>query len=39
LPAADLEVALLSRGNGRRCFQRLTDDEVAALLEVGTTPS
>ena len=33
LPAADLEVALLSRGNGRRCFRRLTDDEVSALLE------
>ena len=33
LPAADLEVALLARGNGRRCFRRLTDDEVAALLE------
>ena len=29
LPAADLEVALLVRGNGRRCFQRLTDDDVA----------
>ena len=32
LPAADLEVALLSRGNGRRCFRRLDDDAVAALL-------
>jgi proteasome alpha subunit len=39
LPAAELEVALLSRGNGRRCFQRLTDDEVAAWLAAGTTPS
>jgi proteasome alpha subunit len=32
LPVADLEVALLDRGNGRRCFRRLTDDEVSALL-------
>jgi proteasome alpha subunit len=35
LPAADLEVALLARGNGRRCFRRLGDDEVAALLAPG----
>ena len=32
LPAADLEVALLARGNGRRCFRRLDDDQVAAIL-------
>ena len=32
LPPTDLEVALLARGNGRRCFRRLGDDEVAALL-------
>jgi proteasome alpha subunit len=32
LDATDLEVAVLSRSNGRRCFQRLADDEVAALL-------
>jgi proteasome alpha subunit len=32
LGAADLEVALLSRSNGRRCFRRLSDDEVAAAL-------
>jgi len=32
LPAADLEVALLARGNGRRCFRRLTDAEVSAHL-------
>ena len=32
LPPGDLEVALLARGNGRRCFRRLADDEVAALL-------
>ena len=28
----DLEVAVLARGNGRRCFLRLGDDEVAAHL-------
>ena len=32
LVADDLEVAMLSRSNGRRCFQRLSDDGVAALL-------
>jgi proteasome alpha subunit len=32
LQADDLEVALLERGNGRRCFRRLTDDEVTAIL-------
>lgn len=32
LGAADLEVALLSRSNGRRCFRRLSDVEVAAAL-------
>jgi proteasome alpha subunit len=31
--AADLEVALLARSNGRRAFRRLDDDEVAAALE------
>jgi proteasome alpha subunit len=31
--AADLEVALLARANGRRAFQRLDDDEVGAALE------
>ena len=30
----DLEVALLARGNGRRCFRRLTDEQVAALLAI-----
>jgi len=28
----DLEVAVLSRSNGRRCFLRLSDDEVDAVL-------
>ncbi len=32
LGADDLEVAVLSRSNGRRCFQRLSDDQVAVLL-------
>jgi proteasome alpha subunit len=34
IPTRELEVATLSRGNGRRCFRRLSDDEVDAL--VGT---
>ena len=32
LPTAELEVAQLSRGNGRRCFHRLADDDVVAAL-------
>ena len=32
LTADDLEIAVLSRTNGRRCFQRLTDETVAAHL-------
>ncbi len=32
LSADDLEVALLSRINGRRCFQRIADVEVATFL-------
>ena len=32
LPASELEVAVLSCGNGRRTFHRIEDDEVAALL-------
>ncbi len=32
LGADDLEVAVLSRSNGRRCFQRMTDAEVAEIL-------
>ena len=34
LTAADLEVAVLERGNGRRCFRRLDDDAVTALLTI-----
>ncbi|MFZ4812445.1 MAG: proteasome subunit alpha [Ilumatobacteraceae bacterium] len=32
LRAEDLEVAVLARSNGRRCFRRLSDDEVAPLI-------
>jgi proteasome alpha subunit len=32
LEADDLEVAILGRSNGRRCFKRLTDDDVARIL-------
>jgi proteasome alpha subunit len=32
LKADDLEVAVLSRSNGRRCFRRLADDEVATVI-------
>jgi proteasome alpha subunit len=32
LGADDLEVAMLARSNGRRCFKRLTDAEVAEIL-------
>jgi proteasome alpha subunit len=35
LAAEDLEVAVLDRGNGRRCFHRLTDEVVAAHLTVS----
>ncbi len=32
LPPTELEVAQLARGNGRRCFRRLDDPTVAAIL-------
>jgi proteasome alpha subunit len=32
LAAGDLEVATLSRGNGRRTFRRITDEALAQLL-------
>jgi proteasome alpha subunit len=32
LPHTELEVAQLSRGNGRRCFRRLADPQVADIL-------
>jgi proteasome alpha subunit len=33
LPQSELEVASLSRGNGRRCFHRVADDEVVSILD------
>ena len=32
IPPGDLEVAVLSRGNGRRCFHRVAEAEIADLL-------
>ena len=32
IPADELEIALLSRGNGRRCFRRLGEAAVAAIV-------
>lgn len=32
IPASELEAAVLSRSNGRRCFRRLPDQEVESLL-------
>ena len=32
LGPAELEVAVLARGNGRRCFRRISDDEVGAIV-------
>ena len=32
LAAGELEVAILSRGNGRRTFRRIDDGELAQLL-------
>ncbi len=32
IPAGELEVAALERGNGRRCFRRVTPDELAAIV-------
>jgi len=39
LPAGDLEVALLARGAARRCFRRLTDEQVAAYLASPDGPT
>ena len=36
LPAEELEVAYLSRSNGRRAFRRLDDDRVREALSAGT---
>jgi proteasome alpha subunit len=35
IPVSELEVAMLRRGTGRRCFARLTDAEVTALFDAG----
>jgi proteasome alpha subunit len=35
LDASELEVAVLTRGNGRRAFRRLPDTEVASMLRGG----
>ncbi|MDJ0771205.1 MAG: proteasome subunit alpha [Ilumatobacter sp.] len=35
LPPAELEVAALIRGNGRRCFRRVDDERVTAILAEG----
>jgi proteasome alpha subunit len=32
LPSNELEVAVLERGNGRRCFRRIADDQVVGIL-------
>jgi proteasome alpha subunit len=32
IPASDLEVAALSRGNGRRCFHRIPEADLQSLL-------
>jgi proteasome alpha subunit len=32
LPTIELEVAMLRRGNGRRCFHRLSDAEVSEIV-------
>ncbi|MEO6653135.1 MAG: proteasome subunit alpha [Ilumatobacteraceae bacterium] len=31
IPTSELEVAVLARGNGRRCFRRISDDEIDEL--------
>jgi proteasome alpha subunit len=35
IPVEELEVAVLARGGARRCFRRLSDADVAALLGSG----
>jgi proteasome alpha subunit len=39
LSAEDLEVAILSRSNGRRAFRRIEGDELASLAPAPTSPS
>jgi proteasome alpha subunit len=35
IPASEFEVASLSRGNGRRCFRRMSESDIAAIAESG----
>ena len=39
LSADDLEVAILSRTNGRRAFRRIEGDELAGLAPAATAPA
>jgi proteasome alpha subunit len=39
LVADDLEVAVLARGNDRRAFRRLSDEDVAAILPAAPPPA
>jgi proteasome alpha subunit len=39
LAPQDLEVAVLSRANGRRAFRRIEDAELAALLGAAPAPA
>jgi proteasome alpha subunit len=39
LTAAELEIAVLARGNGRRAFRRLADAEVDAILSGASAPA
>jgi hypothetical protein len=32
IPPGELEVGVLVRGSGRRCFERLSDSEIASRL-------
>ena len=35
IPVNELEIAILRRGIGRRCFTRLSDADVGALFQEG----
>ena len=39
LSSDDLEIALLVRSESRRCFKRITDEDIAALLDAGSSPA
>jgi proteasome alpha subunit len=38
IPPTDLEVAVLARGDGRRAFRRISDEDVGGLLEAPAAP-